>query len=75
MDKQIQKYEDKIELKLTEPIQHSGHVFVCFDSFEAVNYLLQIYNSNVYDTCKIMCGSITDKLKDCIGKPHENDRN
>jgi hypothetical protein len=44
---------------------------VCFDSFEAASYLLSIYNSNVLDTMKIMCGTITDKVKDCVGKTNE----
>jgi len=40
VDKKIQECEDKIENKIMEPIKHSGHVFVCFDSTEAANFLL-----------------------------------
>lgn len=65
-DDQIKQCEDNIEQCILKPTINSGHAFVCFETTEAANHFLQKFNTNVQNTCKLMCHAITDKFSDCF---------
>lgn len=47
---------------------------MCFDTTESANYIQKMFDSNVQNTCKLMCHAVSDKFTECFTNQNQNER-
>jgi len=67
----MRKIERKIDKELEKAYWNSGHAFICFDSIESMNIVLNHYRVSPMNFCKLSMRSIKTKCQSLFAPRRE----
>lgn len=63
--------ERRIDKELERAYWNSGHAFVCFDTLESMNTVLEHYKPSPYNFCMLSLRSLKHKFNSLFQQPRE----